>query len=477
MRHIARIAIVAGSLVVAACTTDSPTSPLNPAPGLRQSTSDGTAFYVLQTSGGAFEPGFDAAVREARGTLDRRHSEIGVAIVSSSAADFATKAAKISGITSVTKDFTVQWTHPPATLIEMEADALDPGSTAAGGSDETFYNLQWAVRAIDADDALAAGQIGTGARVAIIDGGIQGAHLDLSGQIDVARSVSFVPGFAWNQDVGSFWHGTHVAGIVAASDNGVGTIGIAPGATLIGVKVLHGGGGTFGAVISGIMYASTPIAEGGGGADIINMSLGATFLRTRNDGTAELLDALNRATTYAKQQGVTTIAAAGNEGLDFDNTPYLVSVPAQSSFVIAIAATGPVGFALGATNFSRPASYTNFGQSLVDLAGPGGDFVLPGSAICSIPVIPAGSVVAPCWVFDMVVSPSGGGTGSYAFAAGTSMAAPAASGVAALIVGKFGSISAPRIEAKLRQSSTDLGEPGHDAFYGSGWVNALKAVQ
>jgi subtilisin family serine protease len=130
--------------------------------------------------------------------------------------------------------------------------------------------------------------------------------------------VSFVPGFAWNQDVGTFWHGTHVAGIVAAKDNGIGTIGIAPGATLIGVKVLHGGGGTFGAVIGGIMYAATPISQGGAGASIINMSLGATFMRTANDGSPSLINALNRAISYAKRNDVTTIVAAGNDGLDFD---------------------------------------------------------------------------------------------------------------------------------------------------------------
>ena len=68
----------------------------------------------------------------------------------------------------------------------------------------------------------------------------------------INASASSVPGFAYNQDAGTFWHGTHVAGIIAARDNSIGTIGVAPNATVIGVKVLHDGGGSFGAVVAGL---------------------------------------------------------------------------------------------------------------------------------------------------------------------------------------------------------------------------------
>jgi subtilisin family serine protease len=229
-------------------------------------------------------------------------------------------------------------------------------------------------------------------------------------------------------------------------------------------------------VINGIEYASAPISEGGAGANIINMSLGATFPRDPNDGSSHLMAALSRATSHARQRGVLVIASAGNDGLDMDHSPQVVSIPAQSVGVLSIAATGPVGFALGATNFSRSASYTNIGQSFVSFAAPGGDFVLPGSAFCSIPRIPSGSIVSFCWVFDMVLSP-GAGTGGYFFAAGTSMAAASASGVAALILGKYGPMSPDQLEARLRASATDLGKPGNDDYYGAGFLNAGAAVK
>jgi subtilisin family serine protease len=281
----------------------------------------------------------------------------------------------------------------------------------------------------------------------------------------------------------TFWHGTHVAGIVAApggpGNSNLGTVGIAPSATIIGVKVLHCGSGAFSWVLNGIVYAATPIAEGGAGADVINMSLGAQFAR-QGVHAAHLAVALGKATTYAYQRGVTVVAALGNSATDLDHTANTVFMPAMSPHVIAVSATGPLGFAIGATNYDRPASYTNFGQSAVDFAAGGGDFMLPGNAVCALPRNPTGAIVQLCWVFDMVMAPCRGpGTsnGSYCWAAGTSMASPAVSGVAALIIGKFGRIGPAAVEQRLRQSADDLGKPGNDDFYGGGRVNALRAVQ
>jgi len=277
----------------------------------------------------------------------------------------------------------------------------------------------------------------------------------------------------------TFWHGTHVAGIVAAPANNIGTVGIAPRATIIGVKVLHCGSGAFSWIMQGIYYAATPIAEGGAGANIINMSLGAG-IDGRGAGIAHLLNALSRATAYANHRGVTVIAAAGNDGIDLDHTANLVFVPAQSVGVLSISATGPVGWALGATNVDRPASYTNFGQSAINFAAPGGDYMLPGNQVCSKPRFPSGTVVQYCWAFDMVMAPVrglGASVGSYSWAAGTSMASPVVAGVAALIVGKYGPLPPAQVAAKLLQSADDLGKPGNDDFYGRGRVNALRAVQ
>src|SRR5207248_11658742 len=138
-----------------------------------------------------------------------------------------------------------------------------------------------------------------------------------------------VPGLACSQEESSFGfsHATHVAGIIAAEHNGIGTIGIAPEATIIGVKALHANSATFTAVIQAIVYAATPISEGGAGADIINMSLGGEFVR-RGPVAAQLAAALGRATSYARRRGVTVFEAAGNSGRGFDHTGNPVILPA-----------------------------------------------------------------------------------------------------------------------------------------------------
>jgi subtilisin family serine protease len=146
-----------------------------------------------------------------------------------------------------------------------------------------------------------------------------------------------------------------------------------------------------------------------------------------------------------------------------------------------VSALGPMGFYVAGSNTSvdRPASYSNFGQSSISLAAPGGDFALPGNAVCSVPRIPTGTLAQVCWAMDMVMSTArgtGASVSTYAWSAGTSMASPAVAGVAALIVGKYGPMDPAQLEAKLKSSSDDLGKPGRDDAYGHGRVNAYRAV-
>jgi len=408
-----------------------------------------------------------AAVAAAGGTVVFSHDGAGLAVVRSSAPDFAARLSGSSVIHGVESDQVVAW-QQPSTTVSAEETAINP-------TDDTLYPVQWAPRAIDAPAAWAAGCTGRGVRVAIVDGGLFAAHPDLAANVDVARSRSFVVGQPlFNSDIGTFWHGTHVAGIVAAIDNTRGVVGIAPEATLIGVKVLHGRGGSFGAVIQGILYAATPIAEGGAGADIINMSLGATF--SKQGGAGSLIGALAKAVNYADRFGVLVVSAAGNDGLDLDHSGPITTVPAQSGSGIAVSATAPVGWALGAMNFDKPTTYTNYGNSVITVAAPGGDTAYPGNEICTV-----GPRTRPCWVFDLVLSTSRGtqanNDGSYSWAAGTSMAAPAASAVAAMIKQKNPNISLGALKTSLAQSALDRGKQGNDPFYGKGWVNALAACQ
>jgi lantibiotic leader peptide-processing serine protease len=424
-----------------------------------------TGYVLVAPNWGAKQT---AAVQMAGGIVLYAHDRAGIGAVSSNAPDFLSRALASNAFQYGAQDQVVQWQLP-----EPVEETVTPG-------DDRFFPIQWNMQAMEAPAAWAAGCTGQGVRVAVIDGGIYSAHQDLAGAIDTACSKSFVTGITDPfTDTGTFWHGTHVAGIVAARDNTVGTIGVAPDATIIGVKALQSGGGTFAAVISSILYASDPAAFGAGGcarADIINMSLGAVFPKSAT-GAGPLIGALNHAVNFAASQGVLVVSSAGNNGIDFGQAGNLATVPADSGSGLAVTATGPVGFALGATNFRRLASYSNYGEGLTYVAAPGGDFVLPGSAICTMATNGAPTTNF-CWVFDLVLAPcrgSGASTNSYCFAAGTSMASPAAAGVAALIKGRFPGISLGALKAKLAQTADDEGKVGHDQVYGNGFVNARRA--
>ncbi|HWI19491.1 MAG TPA: S8 family serine peptidase [Vicinamibacterales bacterium] len=427
-----------------------------------------TSDYIVTAQGwGAAQA---EAVAAAGGTVIFGHDGSGVGVVRSSAPDFLSRIRGSHAIQSAERDVVVSWQRPQ-TGGTIDADFTNPPNN------DTFFNgVQWAPQAIDAPAAWAEGCTGLGVRVAILDGGIRHNHPDLAPNLDTARSTSFVPGEPYNNDTGTFWHGTHVAGIVAAVDNvgttNSGVIGIAPRATLVGVKVLHNGSGAFGWIIQGILYAATPIAQGGGGADIINMSLGAVF--NKNDPDARgLVAAMNKALNYADRFGVLVVSAAGNDGIDLDHSGNVISVPAQSGSGVSVSSTGPVGFGYGATNFDSPASYTNYGNSAINVAAPGGDFQLFGTPAGNAGCV-AGLIVQACWALDMVLSTTRNGWG---WAAGTSMAAPAASAVAAIIKQRNPGISLGALKTSLARSALDRGKQGNDPFYGKGWVNALAACR
>jgi subtilisin family serine protease len=458
---------------LAACADQGPTAPAT-APSLAKAAGT-SGRSVIIGRGGALPANLEAQVRAAGGTLERVIPQIGVAFAS------GLRSTNLTGVESVVPDLAIV-AAPPSRTEDLAADAAgaDVGAAVASLADnEPFYAFQWAPAAVQAPEAWNLGYTGAGVRVAVLDGGLYAAHADLAAGVDVGASRSFITG-AFNTDVGTFWHGTHVAGIIGARDNGIGLIGIAPGATLIGVKVLHAGTGSFGGVLEGIVYAATPQAEGGAGADIINMSLGAYIPNPTNDRelravVRELEKAFDRAAAYANKQGTTVIAAAGNDGSSLDVNKFDVSIPAMSQRVIAVSATAPFGWAYGNRDFSRQSSYTNFGKAVIDLAAPGGDFAWPTNENCTV-----AGLTRACRVFDMYLSTARGSTaaGTYSWAAGTSMASPVAAGVAALIIeANGGSMHPAQVRARLMQGAVDLGKPGFDDVYGHGFVNALNSVQ
>jgi subtilisin family serine protease len=375
----------------------------------------------------------------------------------------------------------------PEPLIEMPGAQLDYLSVAsadvtpasqANPAASFFFPRQWHLRAIGADQAWAAGHLGsTDITVAILDTGIGYLHSDLAGLVDLSRSVSFAtaddafvqaffPGAHLVADIG--FHGTHVAATVASM--GLSAAGVTSRTTLMGVKVCSVAQGFCpgAAIFAGIEHAVD------NGADIINMSLGGAFLKRSNPG---FVSVINRLFHYAHQQGVTVIVAAGNELADLDrnfypNTdtvlthfPSLYKTYCDTPHNICVSATGPTASA-GVNgpwqNIDAPAPYTNFGRSAIDVAAPGGATAF---------------VTAACSPFSLLQGLTICQTGTFVVGSrGTSMASPHVAGLAAMIMGQQGRLSPTAISAILRQTADDLGQPGTDPFYGKGRINAARAL-
>ncbi|WP_186725513.1 S8 family serine peptidase [Planomicrobium sp. CPCC 101110] len=276
---------------------------------------------------------------------------------------------------------------------------------------DSGYKKQWHLPKIQMPKAWDTTKGSSAITVAVIDNGVQVSHPDLKGKI-VSPYNAVTGGTTFSAQP----HGTHVAGIIAASINKKGVAGVAPNVKIMPVNVFQTSGGAYAYDVAvGIIYAADK------GANVINMSLGGYNYSYVQDV----------ATTYAKSKGVTIVAAAGND--DTSTLTYPASLPS----VIGVSATN---------SSDRITGFSNYG-SHIDLAAPGQ---------------------------DIYSSVSGS---SYMNMSGTSMASPVVAGVAALVLSKNPLLSPDQVENILTGSAADLGSEGWDYFYGYGRVDALKALK
>jgi len=427
--------------------------------------------YMVITKSATLPSGFEAQL-SAYGKIVRSLPQIGVVVVKPAVSDFKTKVSKLSQVQGVLPDYKARWIDP---IKPTEASDLE-----SIGDDESYFGYQWNMHAINAPGAWDAGFTGEGARVFILDSGIDADNPDLALNLNTDLCKSFAYDSIgnpedYNVSPGSFFsHGTHVAGIIAADDNEWGVIGVAPDAEIVMVKVLseYTGSGAFSWINAGIVYAAD------NGADVINMSLGAYINRNGNyvdkNGVWQqapaadiqfLILAQQRAVDYAYKKGAVIVTSAGNEAVNFDGISSWMKLPAGLSKVITVSATAPRCWVTSSNQFfDYPASYTDFGRSFIEVSAPGGD------VICD-----AG------FPLDMVLSSGAGEPATLAdfyFSAGTSMAAPHVSGVAALIIGKNGGQMRPiDVITRLEKTADKIDGKGISPYYGFGRVNAYRAVQ
>ncbi|MFZ5636728.1 MAG: S8 family peptidase [Pseudomonadota bacterium] len=246
----------------------------------------------------------------------------------------------------------------------------------------------------------------------------------------------------------SSWHGTHVAGTIAAlTDNGAGVAGVAPNAKVQPVRALGKCGGFLSDIIDGITWSSGGTVAGvpanANPAEVINMSLG---------GGGACGVALQSAIDAAVGRGTTVVVAAGNSGGDA-----AAEQPASCNNVITVSAVGPTG---------TLADYSNFGP-VVDVAGPGGSGVAPA----------ADNVLSTLNLGTTVQAGEG-----YAWYAGTSMASPHVAGVVALMQAAATTPNTPAQVKKILENTAyaNGGFPGgcsYDQPCGTGIVDATAAVR
>src|SRR3954471_19995621 len=442
---------------------------------------DASCTYVVLSARGASHAEFVRAIHRSGGRIVRENRRIGLATVVARSRSFATRAARSRALAGAAADRAIGAVPktPASRLLESERGPVmsSPGTVhaAAEPGGEPLSAGQWDMRMIHATpDGSYATQPGShDVRVGIIDTGIDGSHPDIAPNFDAALSRNFttddpiIDGECASDPDGSCSdpanvdedsHGTHVAGTIGAPLNGIGIGGVAPGVDLVNLRAGQDSGFFFlQPTVDALTYA------GDHGIDVVNMSFFTDpwlFNCTDNpaDSPAEqeqqatIIEATQRALRYARDRGVTLVAALGNENTDLNNPTtdttspdyppdsereravdkHCLTMPTEGKGVIAVSSIGPM---------QRKAYYSNYGTEQTDVSAPGGDrreffgtdrYNAPDNRVLApMPEAVALDELAQDPTNPLIVHD---GDAYYQWLQGTSMASPHAAGVAALIV-------------------------------------------
>ncbi|MHA5053070.1 S8 family serine peptidase [Streptomyces sp. SD15] len=458
--------------------------------------------YVVNTKTDRHTIGsVEKAIAAAGGTVVISYEKIGVIVVHSANPDFGRQIRAVRGVQSAGATRTAPLT-PSGTTEEGTAQVLSAAQAAeaaksATAGEEPLEADQWDLRAIGADKAA---KINPGSRsvtVAVIDTGVDDTHPDIAPNFSPSQSANCVGGKAdttygaWRPVDADHYHGTHVAGEIAAARNGVGVAGVAPGVKVSGITVAEPDAGQLffpESVVCAFVFAADH------GVEITNNSyyVDPWLYNCLDDPDQRaIVDAVNRAQLYAQKKGALNVAAAGNSNHDLDadaivddsspddSTPVTRTVDPHTCFDVPTQLPGVVTVsATGVTN--AKSYYSSYGKGVIDVAAPGGDrYKIPdtpsqnGRILSTLP------------------------NNQYGFLQGTSMATPHVAGVAALLKSKYWWATPAQLQALLKAEADNPGCPSEpydgngdgvvdatceggkrlNGFYGSGIVNALRAVK
>ncbi len=419
-----------------------------------------TERYLVLFPPGTPEHEATAEVADACGDLDTYHSAISVGVATSPDDGFAERLGPRRALRSTQTD--------SAPDTELGVAPVSPFVGLTDGRSRDLTERQWNLRAIHADQAHTRHRGSPDVVVGVLDSGIDPTHPDLRSAVDSERSVGCLSGRydrapeSWRATTSA--HGTHVAGLLAASDDGRGVTGVAPGIRVASIRVVDDHGRVSPeAAVCGVMWAAEQ------GFPVVNGSfLVAPWSAScaHGPGRDVVRDALSRALRHAHERGTLTVVAASNHGRRVtpshteSTTATCEVLPAALPEAVSVSASDRRGLKAG---------YSAYGLGVVDLTAPGG-----GHGDCLLSTVPGG----------------------YASLCGTSMAAPHVTGVAALLLSAHPDVTPEQLRAALTSTATSVpcpddydlsgngfqdayceGYTDYNGFYGHGRVDADAALE